>query len=242
MFYLSYRYMLLYTVQPKIDTKGQCYTLALQQVLTGVYIAELCLIGLFSLRSATGPTVIIGILFLVTIIFNAVTNRYFAPLEKFLPADLANTENGSDDQTPLLASSEDGTGDEESHIHRLGTQAHVPSKVLDPVASFFSPHIYASHKAMTAWLKEGDFDENDEPEYKDEDIKKAYLNPAYTSSTPLVWLPKDQMGVSKREIRENEEVGLKSSDQGAWVDEKGRVAWSVEDFGEVPIFKEAVKW
>jgi hypothetical protein len=242
MFYLSYRYMLFYTVQSKIDTKGQCYTLALQQMLTGVYLAELCLIGLFALRSATGPTIIVGILFVVTIIFNAVTNRYFAPLEKFLPADLADTENGSDDQTPLLSSVEDRTADEESHIHRLGTQAHVPPKVLDPLARFFSPRIYASHKAMTAWLKEGDFDEDDVPEYKDEDIKKAYLNPAYTSSTPLVWLPKDQMGVSKKEIRENEEVGLKASDQGAWLDEKGTVHWSVEDFAEVPIFKPAVRW
>lgn len=244
MFYFSYRYMLLYTVQPKIDTKGQCYTLALQQMLTGVYLAELCLIGLFGLRQATGPTIIVGILFIATIIFNAVTNRYFAPLEKFLPAELvASSENDSNDQTPLLSSLEEGTaGDAESHIHRLGTQAHVPPKVLDPLARFFSPHIYASHKAMTAWLKEGDFDEEDVPEYKEEDVKKAYLNPAYTSSTPLVWLPRDHMGVSKLESRENEEVGLKCSDKGAWVDEQGKLEWSVRDFDEVPIFKEAVRW
>jgi calcium permeable stress-gated cation channel len=41
LFYFSYRYMLLYTVQPKLDTKGSSYTLALEHLLTGVYLAEL---------------------------------------------------------------------------------------------------------------------------------------------------------------------------------------------------------
>jgi hypothetical protein len=96
LFYLSYRYMLLYTAQPKIDTKGHSYTLSLQHMLTGVYIAELCLIGLFSLRGAFGPTVLLGILLIVTIVFTILTNRYFAPLEQYLPADLAL--DGSSDE------------------------------------------------------------------------------------------------------------------------------------------------
>ncbi|KAF2709844.1 DUF221-domain-containing protein [Pleomassaria siparia CBS 279.74] len=243
MFYYSYRYMLLFTVQSKIDTKGQCYTLALQQILTGVYLAELCLIGLFGLRSATGPAVILVILLAVTIIFNIATNRYLAPLEEFIPADLAAST--SDEGTHLLSSLEAGTSqdrDQESSLHRMGTQAHVPPKVLDPLARFFSPHIYASHKAMTAWLQDGDFDEDDVPEYQEKDVKRAYLNPAYTSSTPLVWLPKDEMGVSKQEIGECGENGLKASDEGAWVDEKGTVKWSVDDFEQVPIFKQGPKW
>ena len=240
MFYFSYRYMLLYTVQPKIDTKGHCYTLALQHILTGVYIAELCLIGLFGLRSAKGPMIIVSLLFVATIIFTITTNRYLSPLEQFLPTDLATPSN---DQTPLLSSLEEGTAeDPESHIRRIGTQARVPAKVLDPLDRFFSPQIYASHKAMAAWLQDGDFDEDDVPRYSEEDLRKAYLNPAYTSPTPVIWLPRDEMEVSKHEIRENEELGLKSSDQGAWVNRKGVVEWSVDDFGEVPIFSEGVRW
>lgn len=232
--------MLLYTVQPKIDTKGHCYTLALQQILIGIYIAELCLIGLFGLRQATGPSIMIAVLLAVTVVFNVATNKYFAPLENFLPAELAL--ESEDEEAPLLAGGDAEEGEAESHIERLGSHARIPSRYVSPVASFFEPHIFASHRAMKAWLKDGDFDEDDVPEYSKEDLKKAYLNPAYTSATPVVWLPRDEMGVSKKEVRDNEKEGLKCSDEGAWVNEKGRLEWSVQNFGEVPVFKTAKKW
>ena len=245
LFYYSYRYQLLYTVQPKIDTKGHCYTLALQQILTGVYIAELCLIGLFSLRKATGPLVMIAILFFATIIFNFTTNRYFAPLEQYLPADLA-LESEDDEQAPLLSSAEEGEADAlrntESNIQRLSSRARVPAKVISPIAQFLQPHIFASHTAMKAWLREGDFDMDDAPQYSEEDLKKAYLNPAYTSKTPVVWFARDDMGVSNNEMKENETAGIKCSDQGAWIDEKGELKWSVDDFEEVPVFKKGIRW
>jgi hypothetical protein len=237
--------MLLYTAQPKIDTKGHAYTLALQQILTGIYIAELCLIGLFSLDNATGPLVMLVILFFVTAIFNYTTNRYFDPLEQYLPADLA-LEPEDDEQAPLLSSAEEGESDAlrtaESRIDRLSNRTHVPSHVVSPVARFLQPHIFASHTAMKAWLRDGDFDEDDEPEYSEDDLKKAYLNPAYSSKTPIVWLAKDSIGVSKNEVKENEGKGLNSSDQGAWITDKGELKWSVQDFEEVPVFKKAIKW
>ncbi|ORY19860.1 hypothetical protein BCR34DRAFT_551834 [Clohesyomyces aquaticus] len=241
-FYLSYRYMLLYTTQPKIDTKGQAYTLALQHVLTGIYLAELCLIGLFSIREATGPAVMVTILFIVTIVYNFMTNRYLAPLEKYLPADLAAEAEDNAEQMPLLSSAEEGEAYGESHIQRIGNHHNIPHRVVDPIARFFEPHVFASHCAMTAWLRDGDFEEDDVPEYKEEDLKKAYTDPAFTSQTPLIWLASDRMGVTENEIKECSDAGLKASDQGAWVDDKGTVRWNEEDFSEVPIFKESVKW
>lgn len=239
--------MLLYTVQPKIDTKGHSYTLALQQILAGVYIAELCLIGLFSLRQATGPTVMVGALLIVTTIFNFVTNRYFAPLEQYLPADIG-FEIEDDEQAPLLsaAAAEEGEADAlhnaESNIHRLSSRTLVPPRLVSPLARFFAPHVFASHTAMKAWLREDDFDEEDVPEYSEEDMKRAYLNPAYTSKTPLIWLAKDDIGASKNEIEENEEAGLKCSDLGAWINSEGELKWSVDNFEEVPVFKKGIRW
>lgn len=248
LFYLSYRYMLLYTAQPKIDTKGHSYTLSLQHMLTGVYIAELCLIGLFSLRGAFGPTVLLGILLIVTIVFTILTNRYFAPLEQYLPADLALDGSSDEDseEAPLLSAAEEGQADalerEESRIHRISSAVKVSAKVTGPIARFFEPHIFASHRAMKEWLRDGDFDEDDVPQYSDEDIRKAYLHPAYTSQTPVIWLAKDDMGVSKKEIQENEKKELKSSDEGAWIDKEGNLKWSVDDFEKIPIFKKTRQW
>ncbi|EAT92483.2 hypothetical protein SNOG_00988 [Parastagonospora nodorum SN15] len=245
LFYYSYRYQLLYTNQPKVDTKGHCYTLALQQILTGIYIAELCLFGLFSLRNATGPSIMIALLFVATVIFNYTTNRYFAPLEQYLPADLA-LESGDDEQAPLLSAAEEGEADAlrntESNIDRLTSRARVPKKVVTPIARFLQPHIFASHTAMKEWLREGDFDPDDVPEYSEEDLNKAYLNPAYTSKTPVVWLARDSIGVSKSEIQANESAGIQCSDQGTWINEKGELKWSSDNFDEVPIFKEGKKW
>ncbi|KAH6620354.1 hypothetical protein C7974DRAFT_435734 [Boeremia exigua] len=248
LFYLSYRYMLLFTAQPKVDTKGHCYTLALQQMLTGVYIAELCLIGLFSLRGAFGPTVMLGILLLVTIVFNILTNRHFTPLEQYLPADLAldGSSDEDDEEAPLLSSVEEGQSDaisrENARINRISSAIRISPRVTGPLARFFEPHIFASHKAMQQWLRDGDFDEDHIPEYSDDDVRKAYLHPAYSSQTPVIWLAKDDMGVSKKEMQENEKKELKTSDEGAWIDKEGKLRWSVDDFDKIPIFKKSRQW
>ncbi|KAI1385784.1 DUF221-domain-containing protein [Hypoxylon trugodes] len=245
LYYFSYRYNLLFVIKPKIDTKGQAYTLALEHLLTGVYIAELALLGIFSLRKATGPSIIIAILFIITILYNVLMNKYLSPLEQFLPADLASLSERDDESEPLLASAEEGQAQTSSRIQRLGQQAHVPQtvaqRILEPIARFFEPQVFASYQAMRTWLQEGDsYDDEDVPEYTEEQLQKAYLNPALTSPTPLIWIAKDPMGVSKNEIAENEQRGFKASDQGAWIDEKGGVKWSVNDFGEVPIWKKGV--
>ncbi|CAJ2504972.1 Uu.00g123660.m01.CDS01 [Anthostomella pinea] len=249
LYYFSYRYNLLYVIQPKIDTKGQAYTLALQHLLTGVYIAELALIGIFGLSKATGPSIMLAVLFIVTILYNVLMNKYLSPLEKFLPSDLASASEEGDESTPLLSGAEEGRSQMSSHIQRLGQRAHVPSHVsqhvVDPTARFFEPHVFATYESMKTWVHSGDhydIEEDEVPEYKEEQLKKAYLNPALTSPTPLIWLARDGMGASKSEVQENGERGLKASDEGAWIDEKGRVKWSVQEIGKVPVWKQGVKY
>jgi hypothetical protein len=186
------------------------------------------------------------VLFIATAIFNYTTNRYFAPLEQYLPADLAMESEDDNEQAPLLSSAEEGEADAlrsaESRIDRVAESTRVPLHIVSPVASFLQPHVFASHTAMKEWLRDNDFDENDEPEYFEEDLKKAYLNPAFTSKTPLVWLAKDSVGVTKNEISEIEKMGLKASDQGSWLTVDGKLKWSIDDFEEVPIFKKGIRW
>ncbi|KEY74939.1 hypothetical protein S7711_01288 [Stachybotrys chartarum IBT 7711] len=238
LYYVSYRYNLLFVIQPKIDTRGSAYTLALQHLLTGVYIAELALIGLFGLASATGPLILMVVLFGLTVLYNLMTNRYLEPLEKHLPTDLA-TQLENDEAAPLLGSAEQG----DSHIRHWGRQAHVPRKILDPFERFFEPRFFATHQAIQRWIREGDEDfEEEATTYSDEELAKAYMNPALTSSTPIVWLPRDDVGVSRNEIAENKEAGIMATDGGAWVDEKTRLRWNDGDFKDVPLLNKGVNY
>jgi hypothetical protein len=199
------------------------------------------LIGLFGLSKVKGPTIMTVVLLIVAMVYNHLMNRYFAPLEGYLPTDLA--EQLVDESTGLLSAAEEG--EHHSRIRRLGQQAHVPARIADPLGRFFEPHVFASYGAMRAWLREDDGyradddrsadDVAQDEEYSTDELAGAYLNPALTSKTPLLWLPRDRVGATAHEVRESEEAGLKVSDRGAWIDERGRVEWAKDDFEEVPV-------
>lgn len=248
LFYFSYRYTLLFMVQPKIETKGKCYTRALQQILAGIYIGELCLIGLFGLRKAKGPAVMLVILFLATIAYNILTNRYLNPLEDHFPDDMLSLDAENGEQDPLLSAAEEGqavaAGDaqadehERSRVQRLGREMHLPQKVISPIARFLEPHVYASHKAMRAFLARTGAETDPAPEYSEQDLKKAYQNPSLTSKSPVIWLPRDNYGLSKKEVESLGAEDLEATDEGAWVDSKGKVDFERSDLRGLPVWKQ----
>lgn len=96
---------------------------------------------------------------------------------------------------------------------------------------------YLSAKPMVADCHD------DAPEYEPGHIDEAYLNPAVYDATPIIWLAKDNMGLSSVFVTENKEKGLMSSDEGAWLNEKNKVEWSEKDFeNKVPIYQRAVNY
>ncbi|KAI0429063.1 hypothetical protein F5Y09DRAFT_357229 [Xylaria sp. FL1042] len=235
LYYLSYRYNLFYAMQPKIDTQGQAYTLALRHLIVGVYIAELVLIGFFGLHKATGPSVITGVLFVVTILYHALMNKYLSPLEELCQADPVSSAIAKDNETtPLLSSVEQGWG------------TLVPSSVAEHMAKSTPHDSLTPSNFMKAWVREekvyDDVDERDVPEYTEEELDRAYLHPALTAQTPLIWMPRDAMGASKVEVRETEECGLRASDEGAWLDESCIVRWDIHGVENVPVWRKVVKY
>ncbi|KAI0904619.1 hypothetical protein F4823DRAFT_614422 [Ustulina deusta] len=235
LYYFSYRYNLFYVMQPKIDTKGQAYTLALRHLFTGVYIAELALIGFFGLHKAKGPSVMTGVLFIVTILYNLLMNRYMLPLEELFPADPVSSAARNDETTPLLSAVEEGRG------------TCVSSSDLEHTVerTTFNLHVSTSYNFMKSWARDEkvyDMEECEVPEYTEEELKRAYLHPALTAQTPLIWMPRDAMGASKVEVRETQECGLKASDEGTWLDESRIVRWNVHGFDKVPVWKNVVKY
>ncbi|KAI5358512.1 Putative calcium-dependent channel, 7TM region phosphate [Septoria linicola] len=240
MFYLSYRYALLYVRQTKIDTKGEAYKRALQQMPTGLYLAELCLIGLFGARKAAVQTALMIVLLVLTAIANLILDRMLQPLELYLGVDKWQAQ-----EVPLLAE-ERGThpdnidpNDEAalhaaSHGHRLGLNK-LPGPAPRWASDFFDGIISSAREKTKSWLEEDDGTEGESFSLSDEDIKKAYIAPAFTSKTPKLWIPSDKYGISKLEIEQNEKEGIKTTDEAAEVDENGRLHWD-HNFENVPVF------
>ena len=234
LFYLAYRNQMLYVVQTKVDTKGEAYKRALQQMPTGIYLAELCLIGLFGARKATVQTGLMIATLVFTAIVNTVLDRMLRSLELFLGVDVWQ------EQEPLLAQ-EDGVDENDeqalhaaSHGRRLGLK-RLPGRAPRVLSDFFDSIISNSRDEVESWLHDASSRDEDAPPMKDEDLAKAYLSPAMTSKLPKLWIPKDGLGVSKEEIEQNEAAGITTTDDGAEIDEKGGLLWD-HRFENVPIW------
>lgn len=234
-YYLSYRYNLLYVCLSKIDTRGEVYERALKQMPTGIYLAELALIGLFSARKAVVQTILMVVLLVLTATINLILDRILRPLELYLGVDSLQAA-----EVPFLAN-EDGVDPEDevalhmsAHNRRLGINK-LGTGPATALSRFFDQFISSAHDEVEGWLSIPDR-EDDAPLPNEEELANAYENPVFTSKTPKLWLPRDQAGVSRDEIAENEEVGIPSTDEAAEVDEKGKL-WYDRHFENVPIWK-----
>ncbi|ERS94871.1 uncharacterized protein SPSK_06903 [Sporothrix schenckii 1099-18] len=87
--YQVYKYNLVYAFDGDRDSRGLHYPRGLLHLMIGLYLAEVCLIGLFSIQSAVGP-VILMIMFLVfTFLVHTSLNDAVSPLLYSLPRTLA---------------------------------------------------------------------------------------------------------------------------------------------------------
>ncbi|PPJ59053.1 hypothetical protein CBER1_01701 [Cercospora berteroae] len=234
LFYFSYKYNLLYVRQTKIDTKGEAYKRALQQMPTGIYLAELSLIGLFGARKATVQTALMIVLLVITVVANLALDRALRPLELYLGVD-----KWQEMEVPLLAE-EDGIDPNDeaalhaaSHGRRLGLNK-LPGPLPRWLSDFFDSIVASSREQMRSWLQEDDGTEGESYSLSDEDTEKAYTAPAFTSKTPKLWIPSDKYGISKQEIEHNEKEGIETTNEAAEIDEDGRLHWD-HNFENVPI-------
>jgi hypothetical protein len=92
LFYLAYRYNIFFVTTTNVDTRGMIYATALTQLFSGVYIAEVCLIGLFAVSEAWGPLVLLIAFLVVTILVHAQIKRALYPLMFSLPRNILMEE------------------------------------------------------------------------------------------------------------------------------------------------------
>ncbi|KAI1906924.1 hypothetical protein LOZ52_006714 [Ophidiomyces ophidiicola] len=238
--YQAYRYNLLFVYDATVDTKGLIYPRALKQVLTGIYLAEICLIGLFAIRGAIGPLAIMAVFTLLTVLSHISLNDALRPLLSALPRTLDNEDAVKEeilgdlqDQT-LTVDPEKGRSSTASIPPvSVGFKARVHRRLMRLVTRLLHPSSYADYALLRKKVRQ------DPGIVYDQMIDdNAYYPPPVVSPTPLLWIPRDRAGYSRQEIALASGV-IRMTDEEAHLDEKNKVVWDKVGM-KPPIWKEKV--
>ena len=243
--YLAYRYNLLFVFNANIDTKGLVYPRALQQTTTGVYLAIICLIGLFAIRTATGPLILMIIYLIFIALFHISLNQAIDPLLMYLPKSLQVEEDA-------LLALEDGhmngdhmgesKGQHVTATDRIHGSSDSNGKELPPaprkkpnfLTKFLAPHVYTDYHTLRRLVPRGFADIVYDPEVE----RDAFYHPAIASPTPVLWIPRDEMGISRQECKHSSKV-IPMTDEMAGFDAKGKMVWDTES-ARPPIYQEKI--
>jgi hypothetical protein len=246
-FYFAFRYNLLFVNTGAIDCKGQIYPRALQHTLVGCYLAMICLIGLFGIRVAKGPLILMIVFLVLCALYHAALNMALGPALRFLP------HTREDDANALLhqLQAEEGVPAKHTDGDTLTEKDGVPSNgqttagkdasaQAPPPAkqNFFTKVLskYLHHEAYNELVPD-DFAEIAYPE----DIEQhAYYDPAVNTKLPILWVPRDAGGVSREEVAHTSTI-TPITDEAAFFDDKGKMTWDMEGTeGRPPVYEEKI--
>jgi calcium permeable stress-gated cation channel len=247
LFYFAFRYNLLYVNAAKIDTKGLVYPRALQHVLVGCYLSIICLIGLFGIQAAPGPLVLMVVFGIFCILYHISLNSALDPLLYYLPRSLEAEEESlmqAEEGTLHSPSRATGTSFEKTGVNGSRAPTETPTDKQLPMtpaphkkpglfAKFFRPDLYTDYATLRR-LVPRDFGPI---EYSDEIQREAYHHPAITDRPPLLWVPRDAVGVSRQECAHTSQI-IPMTDEGAYLDDKGKMVVTKDE--TAPIFEEKV--
>jgi len=234
LFYLAYKYNVLFVTDAQIDTKGLIYPRALQQLMTGVYLAEICLIGLFAIATTPGPVVLMVIFLIFTALFHIALNSALDPLLYNLPKTLEAEEESIRSAIEAAAA---GTPEGE-HKEKNGqlTSTSTPEKKPNFLTKFLKPHIYSDYATLRKLVPHDlvDYDNL----YEENVGKNAYFPPSVTAEVPLLWIPRDETGISKQEVAHTSKI-IPITDEGSFLDEKNKLIWDPEQT-RAPLWQEKI--
>lgn len=248
--YVAFRYNVFYVLTMVVDTKGDAYGRAMQHLSVGVYLAELCLIGLMGARGANGPAGLIVVLFILTIIFQVYLNLVLTPLTNTLSDELM----AEDEEEALAQASEEGDAPIDGSQDRIEPRRPSAKGADIPVVSFFVSHIrrggifapFLFHGSRSNYPQFREelweaFPGRPTPKIPEEIIEHAYHHPSITAKAPKLWIAKDDLGVSAQEILASRDY-VDMTDEGTKFNEKGKIEWVQKNARDAPIWKERVEY
>lgn len=252
---------MLYVYNIDVNTKGNIYPRALQQLFVGLYVAEVCLIGLFAMasggptmapangqsgpevntypRGALGPLILMIIFLIFTALYHLNFNSAIGPHLEALPKSI-----GAEEERLLAAEHGQVNGYHNGEAKKEGVQDSAvangngdlpaPHKRPNFLTKWLRPDIYTDYETLRRIVPK-----SEGLGYSDEIEENAYYNPSITSELGLIWIPRDPLGISKEEIRDTSKV-VPITDEGAHLDENNKIVWGGEQDEQPPIYEEKV--
>lgn len=229
------------------------YPRALKQLLAGIYIAQLCMIGLLAASAAIGPLVLMVIFLVFTALFHVTLSSSLDPLLYNMPRTLLIEEESGHPDPDLGVGTDPGQASpdtevgpdsasakggklkkERRKVTQLGTAARG-----NFVSRWLKPWVFSDYATLRTLVPHdalGDLSAL----YSDEVEENAYFPPSVTSATPLLWIPEDAAGISKQEIAHTSRV-IPITDEGCTLDEKNKLQWDAEG-ARPPLWEEKVHY
>ena len=241
--WMAYKYNFTFVYDVRVDTKGAGYPIALQQLLTGVYIGELCLIGLFGLKGAKGPSALMVVLFVCTVFWNISMRFALGELLDNIPIGLLDgggvegMEGGGGSSSSRHhrkkskkhkhnSRDRDRRERRQEHILTADEEAQEPLDESEETAPLMSM-LSASSRARDAVVELVSTVLPDIVVADRMSVDDAYVHPAVAAPDPVIWIPRDEGGVmSRRQVDEIKGHGLDASDAHAWLEgKKAKLVW-----------------
>ncbi|KAJ7664278.1 hypothetical protein B0H17DRAFT_991245 [Mycena rosella] len=213
-FYHLYKYLFLWQFEqpPSSDTGGLFFPKAITHLFVGLYIQQICLIGLFFLAqnqnnkpSATPQGALMVVLMAFTFLFQTLINDSYGPLTHALPLSLA--EETSSAAAPIERA---WTG--------KGSEAHEMVETKNHYGFTTSVHEIEAYEELPAQQNSGSRAAGLESEEE-----YGFTHPAASRPQRVVWLPRDRLGLAEEEERACREAGVDVSLRDAEMNEKGKV-------------------
>lgn len=256
LFYFAYRYNMLYVSNADIDTQGKAYTRALQHITVGCYLLNVCLIGLFAIASgarriALGPLILMIISLVVMVIYHVSLNSALDPLINYIPKNLESEEEAlliqekgelapsggeHSDDAGASGPGKEGIDNGVTNVDSAekGLTGPAPEPKVNFLTKWLRPDKYDGYTQLRRFVPNASAITTYAPEVE----RDAYFHPSITSQPPLLWIPRDEIGVSKQEIKHTSRV-IAITDEDAWLDEKNKIHWDM-DKGVPPIYEEKI--
>lgn len=231
-----YLYQFLYVYEMEYESGGLAFPRAIRHVYIGMFTWQLTMIGLFAVQQgAIGQLVIMIITLIVSCFALALYDKAFRPLFKYLP--IQETEEVEELKAKL---SRDSNGlDKKASVTENVDQNSVsstPSKQMEVLERADSRvgllDAYEARQQLRHRFHQSEAESaagggSSHPKADTDTLRmiydvEYYMHPSLYQTQPTVWLPEDDMGITRHEMDELKERKIQTSCYGARAEHAGK--------------------